>query len=370
MTSRADNIAGGEVPSAATCAEAAAWIARLHGEERTVWVEEGFGRWLAASPTHRLAFEMANDIWTSTEKRPKPVARVFVRKELEGQFFALTRMRLAAAALALIAAGGAVLYSRDPGLATGVGEQRTLTLEDGTRITMNTATRIHVHYDHVARRIELDKGETLFEVAKRPTWPFIVTAGAAEVRALGTQFLVRRDDEKLAVTLIEGKVAVTPATPAAEIPQAEAVSSGPARLPMHRSAVRVPTGAAPKENSGLPVQAQVDAFTLYPGERLTFVNREVPTLDRPPLDKVIAWERGHAIFDHTPLADAVREMNRYSDVEIRIEDAGTARAQVTGIFRTGESENFARSVAETYQLQLVAEPGRLLLIGSPRKIHP
>jgi transmembrane sensor len=65
---------GTRVPSAAACADAAAWTAKLHGETRTAKVDAGFQRWLAASAEHRAAFEMANDIWVGVEHLPKTPA--------------------------------------------------------------------------------------------------------------------------------------------------------------------------------------------------------------------------------------------------------------------------------------------------------
>lgn len=339
-----------DLPSAAACAEAAAWIARLHGEDRTASVEAGFKRWLAASPEHRAAFEMANEIWVGTEGLPKPATPGFVRWPKAGLVVTLPRALAAAAVVALVAVGIGV-YSHDSGLATRVGEQRNLSLEDGTRISLNTASRMHVRYDRTARRVELDQGEAYFEVAKHPDWPFIVVAGGKQVVARGTAFLVRRDDDSLAVTLLEGKVTVTPA--------GEFVPSTPAASGSAGS-----SGAA----QGQPVGGSAAPdITLTPGQRLTFADHDRPRLDRPELDRVTAWQHGQVILDHTLLADAVAEMNRYSDVVLKIEDPEAGRAEVTGIFRVGDSENFAQAVAETYHLQVAERAGHIVLSGLPRE---
>lgn len=338
-----------DVLSAAACAEAAAWIARLHGEDRTATVEAGFKRWLAASPEHRAAFEMANEIWVETEGLPKPATPAFVRWPKAGLVVTLPRAAAAAAAIALVAVGIGV-YSHDSGLATRVGEQRNLSLEDGTRISLNTASRIHVRYDRTARRVELDQGEAYFEVAKHPDWPFIVVAGGKQVVARGTAFLVRRDEDSLAVTLVEGKVTVAPA--------GESVPSTP--------------GASGSAGSSAAAQGQpvggsaAPDITLTPGQRLTFANHDRPRLDRPELDLVTAWQHGQVILDHTPLADAVAEMNRYSEIALKIEGPEAGRAEVTGIFRVGDSENFAQAVAETYHLQVADRAGQIVLSGLPR----
>jgi transmembrane sensor len=346
MTESAEK-ASASVPSAAACAEAAAWIARLHGEDRTASVETGFKRWLAASPEHRAAFEMANEIWAGTEHLPKPSTPAFVRWPKAGLVITWPRALAAAAVIAIVAVGIGV-YSRDSGLTTRIGEQRNLNLEDGTRVSLNTASRIHVRYDRTARRVELDQGEAYFEVAKHPDWPFIVIAGGKQVVARGTAFLVRRDEDSLAVTLVEGKVTVAPA--------GESVASTPAS-----------SGSA--SGSGVPERpgsggATAD-ITLAPGQRLTFADHEKPKLDHPELDRVTAWQHGQVILDHTPLSDAVAEMNRYSDVALKIEEPEAGRAEVTGIFRIGDSENFAQAVAETYHLTVADRGGQIVLSGIP-----
>jgi len=332
------------VPSAAACADAAAWIARLHGEARTAKVETGFQRWLAASAEHRAAFEMANDIWVGVERLPKnPVPSTSPRPRIR-LTSAPARALAACAALLLLVIGG-WFYWRDPGLTTRAGEQRTLSLEDGTRVYLNTASRMHVRYDSVTRRVELDDGEAFFEVAKHADWPFVVIAGGRQVVARGTAFLVRHDDERVAVTLVEGKVTVAPA--------GEAVASAPA-------------AREPSTSQALSLEGVKDHLTLSPGQRVTFAGRDAPKLDQPSLEGVTAWQRGQVVLDHTPLADAVAEMNRYSDIKLKIEDPAARRAEVTGIFRTGDSEYFAQAVSETYHLRVASRGREIMLSGSPR----
>jgi len=332
------------VPSAGACADAAAWIAKLHGETRTPKVEAGFQRWLAASAEHRAAFEMANDIWGGVERLPKAPALSTERWPRAG--WTPVRALAACAALVLLFLGG-WFYWRDPGLTTRAGEQRTMTLEDGTRVYLNTASRMHVRYDRISRRVELDEGEAFFEVAKHADWPFLVIAGGRQVVARGTAFLVRRDDERIAVTLVEGKVTVAPA--------GEAVAS----------AAAVPSTSQPSPSEGAK-----DHFTLSPGQRVTFAGHDAPKLDQPSLEGVTAWQRGQVVLDHTPLAEAVAEMNRYSDIKLKIEDPASRRAEVTGIFRTGDSEYFAQAVSETYHLRVASRGREIMLSGSARVSSP
>lgn len=318
-----------QVPTAAACAQAAAWIARLHGTERNAATEKGFRGWLAAKAEHRAAFEMANEIWTGADRWPRPATSTFVHWPRAG--FVLTLPRAAfAAVLATLAVASAMFYMHDGGVATNVGEQRTITLDDGTRVTLNTVTRIRVSYDERVRRVSLDKGEAFFEVAKRPHWPFVVVAGNREVTAVGTSFVVRRDtDQDVAITLVEGKVAVS----------------------------MLPISAAP----AVSPHASTAPVIMSPGQRLTFAGRTKPKLDLPTVNQVTAWQRGQVILDHTRLAAAVEEMNRYSLVQLAI-DGSAADLEVTGVFRAGDSFGFAAAVAETYHLEMVQQQRKIRLV--------
>lgn len=316
-------------PSVAARAEAAAWIARLHGPNRTRVVEVGFRRWIAEDPERAAAFELLTDTWEkSALLRRRPFERV-ASWELVGFRINFSRAALATVAVAILAIVGTIFYSRSDAVATAIGEQRTLALEDGTRVYLNTNSRAHVHYDRITRLVELDHGEALFEVAKRPDWPFVVIAGNKQIRALGTAFIVRRDEEALAVTLVEGKVTV----------ESVEVSGAPA-----------PVG---------------ETEVLSPGQRLTFAGSTVPKLDRPQLDRMTAWQRGQVTFDSTPLVDAVADMNRYSTMRLVIEEPRVAGILISGIFRVGDSTSFAQAVAKTYRLQLRKRSREIILAGGP-----
>ncbi len=321
-------------------AEAGVWIARLHGDNRDETLEAGFRQWLQAHPLNARAFELTTEVWEDSQnlRRVVPFAHELQPTRKKRFRFTLPNVVLATAAAAatIFIFGAAALYFAAAGVATGIGEQRLLTLEDGSRLYLNTATRIVVHYDENARKIELESGEALFDVARRPDWPFIVQAGDRQVRALGTSFIVRYDEDRTAVTLVEGKVTVAPLTP----------------LP-------VSLAAAGSEK----VQGEV----LSPGERLTFGRDRKRQLDRPSIEKATAWRRGQVILDNTPLAGAVREMNRYNAVKLTIEQPQAADLVVDGLFQVGDSMSFANAVAQTYGLRVVERGDEIVLEGSPTR---
>lgn len=334
-----------EKPSAALRAQAAAWVARLHGPNRTEDVEAGLRRWLAESPENAGAFELLTDTWEKSARlRRRPIERI-ASWEKVGFRVSFSRAAVVTMAVAVLAVLGTMFYLHSDAVVTAVGEQRTLTLEDGTRVYLNTNSRAVVHYDKKLRQVNLEKGEALFEVAKRPEWPFVVTAGDRQVTALGTAFVVRRDEKDLAVTLVEGKVTVSPV---------KFVSTGAPKR-QGEEASKVP------QRTRDPGVAAV--FTLSPGQRLTLASSAPPKVDRPPLERVTAWQRGQVAFDNTPLADAVAEMNRYSTVRLLVEDRSSAAIRVSGIFRAGDSADFARAVAKTYRLQVRNEADEVILAG-------
>jgi transmembrane sensor len=325
-----------EALPASARAEAAAWVARLHSSDRTQEHESGFRRWIEADVAHAAAFEIATEAWELGGSIP---ANRFPRIAHPGpaprSFVSAQRFTIAAGLCA--AAIGAVFYiNRDnSAVTTGVGEQRMLTLEDGSRIYLNTDTKLTVHFDKDRRLVRLAEGEALFDVAKNPARPFIVDVGEKQVRAVGTEFVIRRDPHELAVTLVEGTVRVTD-----QESRDATDSSGPAEQ-------------QPK--------------ILTAGQRLTFADNKPPTLDQPQLDNVTAWRRGEVVLDKTRLEDATEEMNRYSQVKLVVDNPETANIRLSGIFRAGDSARFADAVAETYHLQVDHQRARIIISGVRRE---
>jgi transmembrane sensor len=314
-------------------AEAAAWVARLHGSGRKHSLEAALKTWLAANPLHARAFEVATEAWELGGAVP---AAALPRIEPTRQHrlrFGLKRPLLAGVAILLVAALVG-LYLRDPKISTATGEQRVVALEDGTRVTLNTNTRLTVRYREQQRLVQLETGEAFFDVAKNPNRPFVVSVGKESVVALGTAFMVRRDKDEVEVTLVEGKVSVSAVTAA--------------------------------EPSARP---QPVSRILIPGQRLRLAG-SAPTLDLPSIEAVTAWRHGEVVLDHTRLADAIDEMNRYSPVKIVLSAPESASIQVSGIFQTGDSARFARAIADEYQLAILEEPKRILLGSAPRPGQP
>src|SRR3546814_2061558 len=92
--------------------------------------------------------------------------------------------------------------------ATSVGEIRRVPLADGSIAAINTASAIDVKLDDAARHVRVVEGEAWFQVARDKQRPFVVAAGRARVRAVGTAFSVRRRAGGADVLVTEGEVEV------------------------------------------------------------------------------------------------------------------------------------------------------------------
>lgn len=314
-------------------AEAAAWIVRLHGPHRSAELETGFRAWLAADPENGRQFERVTEVWDAGSTIPVAgLPRATRWKETQGPH----RWALAAMILLVFGVGawGLNHFWLNPSYATRIGEQRLVRLEDGSRIALNSNTLIRVDCCDIERRVRLERGEAYFEVARDAARPFIVVAGDHQVTALGTAFVVRHDGTRTAVTLVEGKVAVSARSP-------------------EETTTATKSHDSPRES------------VLLPGQRLTFSGGAAPRLDEPRLEAVTAWRRGEVMLDRTTLADAVAEMNRYDERMLVIDDPGVAALRISGIYHAGDSEEFAETVARLYGLYVVRQRGRIHLAQRP-----
>ncbi len=315
-------------------AEAALWVTRLHGPHRDSTLESGFRRWLADDPRHAAAFELATDAWQrsgnlamSQPMRSGHLAPRFPRLKFASAVLAST-------AITCVVVLAALHFLRDGTFATGPGEQRILTLSDGTQVTMNANSRMLVQFDSQLRRVVLAEGEASFDVTKHQVRPFAVVIGDRKVVALGTSFMVRRDEpggSAFTVTLLEGSVAIEPLS----LPDA------------------------------LPEQSAAAVRLLRPGERLRFADHSPEIVDSPSIERLTAWRRGLLIFDDASLSEAAAEFNRYGPVKITISDADIGNIRVGGVFKIGDPTNFAQAVANTHDLRIINRSGEIVMTTKP-----
>ncbi|MGE5502713.1 MAG: FecR family protein, partial [Ignavibacteriales bacterium] len=224
MIDRADHIADARTDTAVD------WLMRRMASPLSEAETRAFEAWLTQSPDNAAAYEEVDKIWraaAAVESHPRVEARR--RWVLRSAGRPLLARRAVAAVLVAAVLGGAglglnVLIGPRPlatqSFRTAVGQQATVTLPDGSVVTLNTDTVVRTRADGDRRLVYLDKGQAFFKVAHDRRHPFVVTAAGRTVTALGTAFDVRVDRGALKVVLVEGKVRVEsttrpPATPVA-----------------------------------------------------------------------------------------------------------------------------------------------------------
>jgi transmembrane sensor len=211
---------------------------------------------------------------------------------------------------------------------TATGEQRLVTLADGSTAELNTQSKIEVRYGAHQRDVRLLKGEALFHVAKDAARPFIVGSGSTRVRAVGTEFDVYAGQTATIVSVVEGRVEV-------ETPP---------------SAAHAPHGAAALQSSSS--SSGQTASTLLPaGYRLVVTG--TGGVQTTPVDPAaaIAWTQHQLVFDSVSVASVADEFNRYNARQLVID--GTLRdVRVSGVFATSNPMAFVRFLQDRFGAQV------------------
>lgn len=287
--------------------QAADWLARLLAADASERDREAFERWCAESDAHADAYAaIAADHDFARLLADDPQIADATRKarigySAHGSAAGVRRWAaLAAAALVVVAVGAGAwwMYRETPveTLATAIGEQRHVTLADGTRLVLDTNTRLDAHLDGDARELVLHEGRIDVDVA-RDARPFSVASGRGIVRDIGTRFEVERRGEDVAVTLMSGAVSVS-------LTQAT---------------------------------ADVNEATLAPGQKARFgAEGGIVVAEAEEIEDASRWTEGTLVFKQRRLGDLIADVNRYSTVQIRLADSSLGDLRVSGVFRVGD----------------------------------
>lgn len=199
------------------------------------------------------------------------------------------------------------------------GERLEQTLPDGSLISLNTDSVVHVSFYQSERRVVLEKGEAFFQVRSEPDRPFNVDAGQAVIRVTGTRFNVRRETDTVDV----------------------AVDSG---------SVRVESG--PWWNSTNYNLVGEQGVRLGSGQQASVQSRNMV--------QALAWRQGRAIFDAEPLEHIVAELNRYKEPGIVLHSPSLRGLRVTGVFDVNDPQAFLGVLPSLAPVVIVQGPdGRL-----------
>lgn len=309
--------------------EAADWFVRLSAPAVTEADMEAFQAW-RADPDSRDAYDRIEKAWVASGElgRDPDILRALAAIPERRQTSRLSRRFVfagAVAAAAVLVVGSAVWLSPER-YRTAVGESRSLRLEDGSRLVLDTDTQVEVAFGQERREIRLVQGQLFLDVAHDPKRPLVVSVDGVEVRALGTRFNVRSAGSAAVVTLVEGRVEV-------------AAVQGPA----------------------MPV-------VLAPGEQVVVVRGgtvpsrlgRVRAVDSGP---VTSWTEGRLIFENERLSEAMERMNRYTDQKLVLGDSVPDGLRVSGTFRTRDPDAFAAALSDLHGLEIRRLDHRRSVLG-------
>lgn len=299
---------------------AAEWVAREDRAPLGTEEQAELENWLAQDTRHFGAYMRAQSVSAWTESAQALGADYVPANSLEAEPHRPRHRRLLFGALAAsLILGISLAWPSQPLIIeTARGENRSVPLEDGSTITLNTDTRVEVRFGSRQRSIHLLRGEALFEVAKDKARPFVVTAADVDVTAVGTAFTVRSlPSLPLRVAVQEGIVDVAP---------------------------------EPDETLRVPAMVQVDIARNGPIIR--------SRIDPAQSSQDLLWREGKIAFNGIPLSEAASQFARYSPVRIYMDDA-SARHKVTGLFSAKNPLGFAEAVGLSYNLHVQMTDGRI-----------
>ena len=341
--------------------EASAWFVEMRAGDVDAAGLQRFDAWIRKSPEHLRAYLEISEIWDDaplvdtarTGSSDELIAKARAGAEVvsfegpsgkdgtSGKRSAASdvarplRTRLAghrwaaAAAVSIIACGLAAFlgyqHFSESEYSTGTGEQRTVTLADGTHIELNARTRLSVRFTDQRRDVELLEGQAMFTVAKDPRRPFLVHSRDLTVRVVGTAFDVDTKGTTTTVTVVDGRVAVS--------------SVGTA--------------------SSAPLLVDAGEQVIAPAH----VNKRLRAA-HANISAATAWTHGELVFEGSRLADVIEEFNRHNARQIVLADPALGDMQISGVYASTDPDLFIRFMRVQAHVRVAETPDRIVITSS------
>ena len=299
--------------------QAAEWQLQLHEGPLSEAQRLAFERWKRQGPRYAAAAARMEAVIVRVQalRETKSPARAaldaaFADKPSRRNKHAM-RTLLLACSLALPAA--ALLISPYPqrwmaDVRNGPGQWQTLHLADGSALTLNGISAANLHFDATQRRIDLLQGEILVEVAHDPARPFIVQTAQGTLRALGTRFVVKREDDVTVLSMLESRVAAQSANA--------------------QQTLEVDAGS----------QALVSANSVRLAGRID------------PASINDAWRRHQLVVENRPLPEVLDEIARHRAGHLQFDRAALQNLRVSAVIPLDDSDHALQLLAQTLPIKV------------------
>jgi len=324
--------------------QVAYWMVQIADGGLTTEQQADLNEWCAEDEAHEVAFMQAHRAWGLMEKSDELAAGLSrtvswqdenddaSKEHVVGRsFMRWPFMPFAVAAtvfLAVLTAINSQYFYDDSPLAalhsTKISEVRNLSLADGSQVVLGAGSTVAVDIGDDERSVTLLRGQAFFNVTKDPSRPFIVEVGGQRVVVIGTQFDVRRGEEKVTVGVKEGIVDVAPVL---------SIGSQPMR-----------------------------ETRLVAGQKMDAIGNEQVLVTRAVIEEVAAWRSGRLHYANETLREIVADANRHFDGTIVFIPRSLGDKRITASFRTDQIDDMIRSLASAFALEVDrSKPGRILL---------
>lgn len=284
--------------------EAARWFAAQRRGVMPVEERMAFDAW-RSDPIHQAALNQMHEIWGELSHVGEALKTLEPRRR-QGRRKAIAAVLIMG--LAVTIGSGAYLRYSLPLAQTGVGEQRSQELADGSIIALNVMTKARYRLSSDERVVHLSEGEATFVVHKDPRRPFKVRVAEYEVRAIGTAFNVRHRDHDLDVAVKEGVVEV-------------------------------------RDLNGVH-----DPVILRAGQRFSIADLSAPALSEVrlstvPVVAVDEWRQRVLTYEDAPISQVVRDLNRFYERPVSVPE-GLGQRRVTLRLMVDDRADTVRRLAD------------------------
>lgn len=301
--------------------EASSWFARLRADDAGEADRAGFRRWRDADIRHARAWVELSAIFDASAHLRPPAPASRQRGLRRAPIPALAAMLALAIGLGALL-GPDFLIDLRSDHATGASERRQVTLVDSSRIELNAGSAVALEWGDTERRVRLLRGEAYFQVTPDSARPFVVETPQGEALAVGTAFAVRRDGDRMRVTVTEGVVAARPAR-----------------------------GDTPPLLLKAGQTAGFDAAAALPVE---IVDAQART----------AWRHGRIVFRQRPLAEVLAALDRYRPGAILLFDTALGQRPLTGAFDIDDTDKALAAIEQVIGLHIRRVTPYLVLVSA------
>jgi transmembrane sensor len=326
-------------PNEADVEAALDWYERLQAPSLHAQAWEEFAGWLEAAPAHQLAFDMAEDLHATIDGHAGQILDLLPASPIgptpsanESPKRWIAAVAIGAGAFLVAASLAIVLLPEKPktpdepvAYAAPAGQQREISLADGSNVDLSPGSLIRVQFDASSRRLLVDRGEALIRAGRDPSRPLVVLAGDVRIRDIGTLFDVALRQARVSVAVLSGMVSVSP----------DAMGS----------------------SGGTVTVAAGQQFVQTPGPQPSQV---VPT----DAAAVLSWRHGFLTYRDVPLSDVVADINRYFGAQVTLADAATGARRFSGVLKADNLDATLRRLSVLLALPVVRR-GEILQLGGP-----